>query len=196
MREVLYVDSVAQAEAVLKPARLAVLRELTEPRTCAEVAERLGQTTQRVYYHVKQLEAAGAVEQVASRQVRNLLETTYQSVARKVWLAPELMGPGGGSPDDENLARLLDLAEKIQHDIATLRPRPEGLASIGMHGEIRIRPERRAAFLHDVQTTLQELFARHGGTDGDAFTLAVACYPDDTAPTRASDLSQEKENDS
>ncbi|MGB4135054.1 MAG: helix-turn-helix domain-containing protein [Microbacterium sp.] len=179
MREVLYVSSAERAEVLLKPARLAVLRELSEPRTCSEVAERLGQSTQRVYYHVKQLEAAGAVEQVASRQVRNLVEATYQAVARKVWLAPELTGTPSAPADDENLARLLDLSEQIQRDIADLHPGPEGLPSLGVRGEIRIRPEQRARFLRDVQETLQALFARYGGADGDAFTLAVACYPGD-----------------
>lgn len=177
MREVLYVDTVEQAEAMLKPARLAVLRELSEPRTCAEVAERLGQTAQRVYYHVKQLEAAGAVERVASRQVRNLVETTYRAVARKLWLSPELLGAQRGPSDDENLARLLDLTEQVQHDVATLQPRPGGLPSIAIHGEIRIRPALRAAFLQDAQETLRALFTRYGGSDGEAFTLALACYP-------------------
>lgn len=185
MREVLYVDTAEQAEAVLKPARLAVLRELTEPRTCGDVAERLGQSAQRVYYHVKQLERAGAVERVSSRQVRNLVETTYQAVARKVWLSPEMTGAQHSRADDENLARLLDLTEKIQRDVAGLRSGPDGLASLGVHGQIRIRPEQRTAFLREVQDTLQDLFTRYGGAEGDPFTLALACYPDDTARPNA-----------
>jgi hypothetical protein len=31
--------------------------------------------------------------------------------------------------------------------------------------------------LSDLQRTLQELFTRYGGAEGDAFKLAVACYP-------------------
>lgn len=181
MKEVLYVSTLEQAEAVLKPARLTVLRELSEPRTVAEVADRLGQSAQRVYYHVKQLEAAGAIEQVASRRVRNLVEATYQAVARKVWLSPDLTGGQSASTDDANLARLLDLTEQIQHDVARLQPRPDGLPSIGMHGEIRISPEHRAAFLRDVHKTLRALFERYGGAEGEAFTLAVACYPGSTS---------------
>lgn len=190
MREVLFVDSAERAEALLKPARLAVLRELGEPSTCSEVADRLGQSAQRVYYQVKQLEAAGAVEQVASRQVRNLTETTYQAVARKIWLAPELTGSPSSSSDDENLARLLDLAEQVQRDVSELQPREEGVPSLGVRAEIRIRPEQRATFLRDVQETLQTLFTRYGVADGDAFTLAVACYPD-IAPERSSSKTEE-----
>ncbi|WP_344839945.1 winged helix-turn-helix domain-containing protein [Nonomuraea dietziae] len=36
-----------------------MLRQLAEPRTCTEVGGRLGQTAQRVYYHVKKLVEAG-----------------------------------------------------------------------------------------------------------------------------------------
>ncbi|MFC4492948.1 ArsR/SmtB family transcription factor [Streptomyces ovatisporus] len=182
MRDVVYVESAEQAEAILKPARAAVLRELTEPRTCSEVAERLGQTPQRVYYHVKQLEAAGVVERVAERQVRNLVEAAYQAVARKFWMSPGMIGLPSTDPDDENLARLLDLAEQIQRDVAQLRPREDPLPSIGVHGEVRVKPEHREAFLRDVQAMLQQLFTRYGGAEGEGFTLALACYPDTTTP--------------
>ena len=40
-----------------------------------------------------------------------------------------------------------------------------------------LRPEQRKAFLDELQQTLQDLFTRYGGAEGDAFRLAVACYP-------------------
>jgi hypothetical protein len=40
-----------------------------------------------------------------------------------------------------------------------------------------VRPEQRKAFLDELQGTLQDLFTRYGGAEGDAFRLAVACYP-------------------
>ncbi len=46
-----------------------------------------------------------------------------------------------------------------------------------MSGDIRVRPEQRKAFLDELQQTLQDLFTRYGGAEGDAFRLAVACYP-------------------
>lgn len=76
MRDVLYLEQREQAEVLLKPQRIEVLRQLAEPRTCTEVAARLEQTPQRVYYHVKQLVAAGLAEQVAQRQVRGITEAS------------------------------------------------------------------------------------------------------------------------
>jgi DNA-binding MarR family transcriptional regulator len=55
MRDLLFLERVEQAETLLKPQRIEVLRQLAEPRSCPEVAARLDQTQQRVYYHVKRL---------------------------------------------------------------------------------------------------------------------------------------------
>ncbi|MEH0844446.1 helix-turn-helix domain-containing protein [Micromonospora sp. CPCC 205711] len=180
MRDVLYLEQIEQAEALLKPQRVEVLRQLAEPGTCTEVAARLEQTPQRVYYHVKQLVAAGLAEQVSSRRVRGISEGIYQAAARSYWLSPRLVGRIGGlrrARDELSLGHLLDLMEEVQADVAALdRTAPE-LPSIGVSGEIRVPAERRQEFLHDLQSTLRDLFARYGGAEGDAFKLAVACYP-------------------
>lgn len=179
MRDVLYLEQIEQAEVLLKPQRIEVLRQLAEPRTCTEVAQRLGQTPQRVYYHVKQLATAGLIEQVAERRVRAIHEGIYQASARSYWLSPRLVGRLGlrRARDELSLGHLLDLMEEVQADVAALdRAAPE-LPSIGISGEIRVPPERRQDFLSDLQGALEELFTRYGGAEGDAFKLAVACYP-------------------
>jgi len=179
MRDVLYLEQIEQAETLLKPQRVEVLRQLAEPRTCTEVAARLGQTPQRVYYHVKRLVDAGLVDQVAERKVRGIHEGIYQAGARSYWLSPRLVGRIGlrKAQDELSLGYLLNLMEEVQADIAGLdRTAPE-LPSIGVSGEIHVPPERRQEFLNDLQTTLQDLFTRYGGAEGDAFKLAVACYP-------------------
>ncbi|MDP9865906.1 MULTISPECIES: helix-turn-helix domain-containing protein [Streptosporangium] len=179
MREVLYLEQIEQAEALLKPQRVEVLRQLAEPRTCTEVAARLGQTPQRVYYHVKRLVDAGLVEQVSERRVRGIHEGIYQAGARAYWLSPRLVGRIGlrRAQDELSLGYLLDLMEEVQADIAALdRTAPE-LPSVGVSGEIHVPPERRQEFLNDLQTALRDIFTRYGGAEGDAFKLAVACYP-------------------
>jgi DNA-binding transcriptional ArsR family regulator len=180
MKDVLYLEHIEQAETLLKPQRIEVLRQLAEPRTCTDVATRLDQTPQRVYYHVKRLVEAGLVDQVSERRVRGIHEGIYQATARSYWLSPRLVGRIGRlrRPQDElSLGYLLDLMEEVQADIAALdRTTPE-LPSVGVSGEIRVPPERRQEFLNDLQSALQDLFTRYGGAEGDAFKLAVACYP-------------------
>jgi DNA-binding transcriptional ArsR family regulator len=183
MRDVEYLDRIEQAEALLKPQRIEVLRQLAEPRSCGEVAERLEQTPQRVYYHVRRLVDAGLVAQVSERKVRGIHEGIYQAIARSYWLSPRLVGRIGDlrrCTDELSLGYLLDLMEEVQHDIAGLdRTRPD-LPSIGVSGEIRVPAARRQEFLTDLRTTLQDLFTRYGGDEGDPFKLAVACYPKET----------------
>jgi len=180
MRDVLLVDSMAQAEVLLKPQPIDVLRQLAEPRTCTEVGERLGQSPQRVYYHVRRLVDAGLVEQVAERKVRAIHEGIYQATARSYWVSPRLVGRIGDArkaQDELSLGYLLDLMEEVQTDIAALDRTASELPSVGVSGEIRLLPEQRQQFLDDLHTALQELFTRYGGSEGDAFKLAVACYP-------------------
>jgi DNA-binding transcriptional ArsR family regulator len=179
MRDVLYLEHIEQAEALLKPQRIEVLRQLAEPRSCTEVAARLDQTPQRVYYHVKRLVDAGLVTQVSERKVRGIHEGIYQASARSYWLSPRLVGRIGlrKAQDELSLGYLLDLMEEVQADIGALdRTSPE-LPSIGVSGEIRVPADRRQEFLDDLKTALQDLFTRYGGAEGDAFKLAVACYP-------------------
>jgi len=175
----MYLEQIEQAETLLKPQRIEVLRQLAEPHTCTEVATQLGQTPQRVYYHVKRLVEAGLVDQVSERKVRGIHEGIYQASARSYWLSPRLVGRLGlrKAQDEMSLGYLLNLMEEVQADIAALdRAAPE-LPSIGVSGEIRVPAEQRQQFLTDLQTALQDLFTRYGGTEGDAFKLAVACYP-------------------
>lgn len=179
MQDVVYLDRIEQAEALLKPQRIDVLRRLAEPRSCTEVAAELEQTPQRVYYHVRRLVAADLVRQVAERRVRGIHEGIYQAAGRSYWLSPRLVGRMGLRPtrDRLNLGHLVELMEDVQADVAALdRTRPD-LPSIGVSGDIRVRPEQREAFLAELRRTLQDLFTRYGGAEGDAFRLAVACYP-------------------
>jgi DNA-binding transcriptional ArsR family regulator len=184
MRDVVYLDDIEQAEALLKPARVEILRKLAEPRSCTEVAAELDQTPQRVYYHVKRLVDAGLVHQVSERKVRGIHEGLYQATAHSYWLSPRLVGRIGArrTRDQLSLGHLLDLMEEVQGEVAALdQTAGTGLAddlpSIGVSGEIRVAPQRRQEFFDDLRDTLQDLFARYGGDEGDAFRLALACYP-------------------
>src|SRR3954447_1028048 len=146
MRDVLVLEQLAQIEALLKPQAIEVVRQLAEPRSCTEVAERLGQTPQRVYYHVRRLVDAQLVDQLAERKVRGIHEGIYLAGAKSYWASPSLVGRIGNlrrAADAFSLGLLLALVEEIQSDIAALdRAAPE-LPSIGVSGDIYVTPERR-----------------------------------------------------
>jgi DNA-binding transcriptional ArsR family regulator len=179
VKELLSIERFEQAEALFKPQRVEVLRQLAEPRSCTEVGAVLGQSPQRVYYHVQRLRDAELVTQVGERKVRGIHEGIYQAAARSFWLSPRLVGTIGPRPaqDQLSLGYLLNLVEDVQSDLARLERTVGELPTFGVSGQIRLPSGARQAFLDDLRTTLQELFTRHGGADGPAFRLAVACYP-------------------
>src|ERR1700737_3079654 len=122
MKNVVFLEQIDQAEALLKPQPIEVLRQLAEPRTCTEVAARLEQTPQRVYYHVKRLVEAGLADQGSEGRGRGVHGGIYQASARSYWLSPRLVGRIGlrRAQDELSLGYLLDLMEEVQADIAGL----------------------------------------------------------------------------
>ncbi|MDF5755921.1 helix-turn-helix domain-containing protein [Spongiactinospora sp. TRM90649] len=179
MKDVIYLDRLEQAEALLKPVRVEVLRRLAEPRSCTEVARELGQTPQRVYYHVKQLVAVGLAEQVGERRVRGISEGVYQAVARSYWLSPALVGRIGPrrSEDRLSLGYVLSLVEEVQADIARIDRTATDLPSLGISGEVCLAEERRPEFLADLGEAMRGLFEKYGGAEGSTFRVALVCYP-------------------
>ena len=193
MHPVLYIESVEQATALLKPRRIELLQRLDQPRTCGELAAEFGDTAQAIYYHIKALEQAGLVEKVGERRVRGTVEGRYQARARSYWLAPQLVGQIGGpraTHDQTSLRYLLSLAEEVQADVGRLAQKVEAgqtVPSLSLAANIYLPDgDRRAAFLQDVQATIERLARDYGrpadeaeapAQPGQDFRLALACYP-------------------
>jgi DNA-binding transcriptional ArsR family regulator len=178
--DTLYIDAVEQADALLKPKRVEVLRQLAEPRTCTQIGQVLGDTPQAVYYHVKRLQAHGLVSLVEEHRVRGIIEGVYQAVAKSFWVSPAIVGRLGDARTREaqlGLGFLLDLTENMQRDLAQLASGPPTLPSFGIAGDIRLAPEDGAAFVSELQRAFGEVLTRYGGGEGHAFRLALACYP-------------------
>lgn len=191
MQDVLYIENVEQASTALKPIRIEILQRLDEPRSCPELGEALGETPQKIYYHVKQLQQAGLVEKVDERRVRGTVEGYYQAVARAYWLAPHLVSEIGGAAltqDQVSLRYLLSLAQEMHEDVARLGQRSESgqdAPSLALSAHIHL-PDgaRRAAFMQDVQRSIKALARQYGLPEndelvgpGETFRLMLACYP-------------------
>src|SRR5215207_8515105 len=79
-------------QSPLAPLRRAVLEALQEPGSATEVAARLGETRQRVNYHVRELERAGLVELVEERARRGCTERVVRATASAVVVEPIVIG--------------------------------------------------------------------------------------------------------
>lgn len=191
MQEVLYIEDVDQAAALLKPQRIEMLKLMDHPRTCLELGKIFGETPQKINYHIKALQNAGLVEQVGERRVRGTVEGSYQARARSYWLASDLVGQIGGAAmaqDQVSLRHLLSLTEEMRGDIGHLAQQVgREIPSLGLSLHVELDDEsRRADFMADVQHMAQILAHKYGATagdDGDAqpsrprFRLVLACYP-------------------
>lgn len=184
MQDVLYIDRLDQASALLKPLRVEIVKRLAEPGTCPELGAALGESPQKIYYHVKALERAGVVEKVGERRVRGAVEGRYRARARAYWLSPELAGRVGRQARDQmSLGYLFTLAEEVQAEVGRLAESAErAVPSLGLSAQIVLRDgAQRAAFLRDVQQAFQLLAQRYGNQgaqdSGQGFRLALACYP-------------------
>lgn len=190
MRDVMLIHQPERAGALLNPLRIQVLKLLDEPRTCTEVGKTLGETPQKIYYHVKILERAGAVEKVEERRVRAIAEGLYQATARSFWLSPCLVGKVGArrARDQMSLEFLLSLAEGLQSDVGRLAELTHAdVPTLGLSLEIRLADAAdRDRFLREVREAVQNIARRYGsaetrpgsaGGGTDSFRLLLACYP-------------------
>lgn len=192
MQDVLYVEVAGQAGALLHPLRIEVLKKLSEPKSCPDLAKELSETAQKIYYHVKILESAGLVDKVEERRVRGIMEGLYQARARSYWLSPRLVGRVGGAErahDQMSLGFLLTLTEEIQSDVARLaeRAEKEEVPSLGLSLAIELPDgETRARFLAEVREAFQSLAEKYGAKgrpsdpptkDAEGFRLSLFCYP-------------------
>ena len=190
-QDVLMVDSLDQAATMLKPLRVSMLRELTEPRTCPQLAAALGQTPQKVYYHVKTLQKAGLVERCGERLVNGIKEGFYRARARAFWLSPGLVRRMGGDKtvrDHASLRVLAGHAEEMIEDVGRLAQRSdsgEHIPSLSLGVEIALPTvDRRSEFLEQLRTTFEDLARRYMSEEdpetdssSETFRFTLSCYP-------------------
>lgn len=96
MEETFVIKNVGQLRILSDPLRIRIIH-LTreEPLTATQIAELLGETPQKIYYHLVELEKAGLVQMVEARQKGNLVEKYYQAVAEAFIADPAVFGTGG-----------------------------------------------------------------------------------------------------
>ena len=86
----LTIRNLGQIEAISNPVRVRILRLARNPITVAELAERLGVPTTRLYYHVNLLVEQGMLTQVDERKSGARIERIYLRSADSFKLGPEL----------------------------------------------------------------------------------------------------------
>jgi len=173
-------------QALCHPTRVEMLETLREPASAAAVARQIGQTRQRVHYHLKALEEAGLVEAVETRQNGNFVETLYRAVARSFVVAPEVAWKDGRRLEalraQHSLETLVALGERLQRDAAELLDRAafdgEEIASAAVSAETRFASvEDRAAFMREFLESTKELLDKYGSKEGAGYRVVMTAHP-------------------
>ena len=168
------------------PLRVQILEALREPASAATVARQIGQTRQKVNYHLKELEQAKLVEQLRERRVGNFVESIYQAVARSFLVSPEVAWSDPRRVEtlrkQHSLQTLVLLGERLQTDAAVLVDRAafdgEEIASASVVTEARFASEAdRETFLDEYLRATAELLDKYGKREGAAYRIVLAAYP-------------------
>ncbi len=180
LRSLALISDPDAAALLLHPLRAAILRSATLPRTCGELAKELSVSPQRVANHVRDLRRAGLLEQVGSRQRRNLTEGIYQATARAFWLSQDLAHPVGSAA--AALGALAAEAERIQRDASALYSAVsdgQDVPSLTLTVDVALdSAEGRSAFAQDLADAVQAVVRRHHVTHGaERYRVALVGYP-------------------
>ncbi len=187
-------DDAERLGVLLKDPRRTILAMAERPVSTVEMADRLGETRQRLGYHVRCLVGAGLLDEVEVGRQGAMVEKRYRASAVCYGLAPELLGPLAarvGSADRESVVHLLGAVNEVQTDIARELAAPRSpedrLPTLTLSARIRFRDgAERGAFADALATALTDIVGRYATSfeaddgseaEGDPFRLTLTLNP-------------------
>lgn len=178
-----------RAASALDPDRRRLLEALCErPDSASGLARRLGDSRQRLNYHLRGLEKAGLVELAEERRRGNCVERVMRAVARRFVVDPGVLGELAGEPgeigDRFSAAYLIALAARTVREVGRLieraRRERKRLATAGIETEVVLaRPVDFHAFAEDLSGAIARVVAKHHDerASGRAFRIVAGVYP-------------------
>ena len=188
------ISDVAAALVLLKEPRRRLLQMARRPVSAVEAAEELGETRQRIGYHVRQLVEAGLLLENEGHRRGAIVEKRYSATAETYALDPGLLGPLaarlGSAADRESLSELFGAVHQVQKDLAAVLSEtpPEGrVPTLTLSSELRLLDAtQRGAFAEKLVAALTHVVATRSApfttpenvpTEGQAFRLTLTLHP-------------------
>lgn len=175
-----------QVAAVIQPVRRAVLAEIVEPASAAEVARRLSIKPQLANYHLRALAEAGLAWPVEVRQRRNLVERRYQALARSYVMSsalPLTTEQRRRLSSSVALQALVTTADALRQDALRLLEASDDqdVASAVIELDVELGAEEdRAAFvraLSEAMAAAAEPYRRRAGRRTSGYRTRIAIHP-------------------
>lgn len=168
IQETYLVELPEQASALINPLRAEILAQLKQPRSATEIAKKLNETPQRINYHLKTLQKVGLIHKVGTRQVRNLVEVLYQSIA-KTFLLAESLSIGKDTiqkmKDQGSLLHLIHTSERMKQDALLLMEQSdenEIVPSASLQMQVNLADAAmREQFIEDYVSLVQNLVQKY-----------------------------------
>lgn len=185
-----------RAAALFDPERRRLVEALREaPDSASGLARRLGESRQRLNYHLRVLESAGLLELQEERRRGNCMERVMRVVARRFVVDPAALGDLGADPRDVadrfSATYLIALGARTIRELASLREKAASqrkrLATAALETEVRLAsPADFDAFVQDLSRAVARVVARHHDdcAGGRSFRVIAGAYP---APAPESD---------
>ncbi|HLH61307.1 MAG TPA: helix-turn-helix domain-containing protein [Ktedonobacteraceae bacterium] len=111
MLESYEIENIEQLRAISDMLRVRIIDLLLrQPMTVTQIGEELGEAPAKIHYHVRELEKAGLLRLVETREKGGILEKYYQPIAREFTVEKSLLS----APPDEALGATSNFLNQIK----------------------------------------------------------------------------------
>jgi DNA-binding transcriptional ArsR family regulator len=192
-----------QAQVLLHPERRRLVEALASgPDSASGLARRLGESRQRLNYHLRLLEEAGQVELAEERWKGSQPERVMRLVARQYVLDPATIGSVTADPDQVgdrfSATYLVALASRALHELAEMLDRAKGkrarLATASVNTNVRVTsPAAFNEFQSDLARAVAHVVAKHHQEQGEGrwFRVIAGAYPGPRPPRESEEAGDE-----
>lgn len=183
----LVIDNLETLKVIADQRRKLILEHFDNPSTVKEVAQKLGTSPSKLYYHVNLLEEHGLLVVTDTRIVSGIIEKQYQTAAKRFRVKAGLLSPSSEDGDASMEAMLVQFFDEPRDEARnSLR---NGIIQIGEDAEphlkihllmstISVDRERALAFyekIRDLADEIQQLESNENGEQ--AYLIQFSMFP-------------------
>jgi len=185
-KDVFLVDNLETLKVLSDPLRMQILELLLyQPRNVKQIAEQLGLSPNKLYYHVKLLEEHGLIRVVGTRLVSGIIEKVYRGTAKEISLDRDLLPVGHPVRRSDVEGLLISILDSTKEDlIRSLKVKeieqPDVRQTMVMTRDIAyLKPEQAQAFCQKLREMAQEFCDSDLGEkeNEQRFALTMIFYP-------------------
>ena len=182
MEDVYIIRDLETLRTIADSRRVDILRLLQQPMTASQVGQRLGETSNSIYYHINELEKKGMVRLVETRLKGHLTEKYYQAAARGYSPSPTLFESDFeavmATGVELNLGLLDTAAYEMQRALAANLFQPDTMSQTYFsQNPLALAPERLADFTQRLDALLTEFGMDGCPSDPATALLTIVLHP-------------------